>query len=629
MTSDISSSLRLALSHREKTQGLLAQYAAAFDALKIDAARYKTMQRRLHAHLAKAETAIQSIRADERQHLVQLEEQVRDRRAQQAGLSEKLLKGKISTTRANKQNRKISTALDALLTQIAACNTLLTAESSQDLGGLIDLPMEDYIDAGNAKTSSENTRITTIVVLVAALIAAISVFLPWFRIEAIGNVSMFGSGAIYTELGIASAAWSNSQFIVALLMLSLAAAGAGMTAVSSAHRFGWGLIVVGTSLLFAAVFPAVLLAYHLRLTDVTLLSVLTWLRIGAYLYAAGGIAMVIVGSRRLRMTEGAVRTTPRGVATLAAAAVIVVLLAGWLLSGVPPVESVEFSARRTDPRSGNVQVRCENLGKEAIDIYLPWPGGQPDGIPLANPALAYGVSVYVRGQGSDAFRLYPNGESAWNHLTLLKQEDGAISLGPRRSANVVFNLRSIGLSGEAPAAIRLAYSNGRGDATTLFETELKESYRAQPIQVSSRPIARPDRASLPSIPVHKPPPAQRPSVADSAAPAPASIPVQRAPQAAALAERSTAPQQPQRAPLAYVKFTGIIGDKLAVSLHRAGEERPKQQTMRIGDRVAGAWVIDSVQDSPKALLLLNRGSRQRVVLERGQSKPLYSAADRR
>lgn len=131
--------LRLAYSYRDRALALLKH---------ADGSAAPERRTALHdfyaGHLQRAEKWIESILDTERRTLASLESELRATLARQDQLSAALAAGRIPPEDANRENRILTRDIQALRRRIAASRRLLQTANSDDLGGCISLPIEDY-----------------------------------------------------------------------------------------------------------------------------------------------------------------------------------------------------------------------------------------------------------------------------------------------------------------------------------------------------------------------------------------------------------------------------------------------------------------------------------------------------
>ncbi len=134
----------LALSHREKARGLIAEADQAAASGVIQPERHATLRDFYAKHLADAESRIARLQDRERRKLGSLEHQLRATINDQARLVDRAVAGKVTPEKANSLNRQYQAEIVKLESAIEAAESLLNATQSAELGGFVDLPLEDY-----------------------------------------------------------------------------------------------------------------------------------------------------------------------------------------------------------------------------------------------------------------------------------------------------------------------------------------------------------------------------------------------------------------------------------------------------------------------------------------------------
>lgn len=180
--STVREQLRLAFSYRHKARALLEESTQALAADRITQSKHDALHAFYGQHLNRAHAVVSAIREREGRRLGELERAFRETMNNQARLSERVAAGKISPTKANDTNRKLTEHIRALTTDIECCRANLSAESAEDVGGHIDQSLDGYdVSAMEAEPSQPATspgidRVTWVVIGVTLVIAIILVF---------------------------------------------------------------------------------------------------------------------------------------------------------------------------------------------------------------------------------------------------------------------------------------------------------------------------------------------------------------------------------------------------------------------------------------------------------------------
>lgn len=134
----------LALSHREKARALMAEADHAAANGTLDPERYAALRDFYTTHLQHAESRLAQLQDRERRKLSSLQHQLRATINDQARLVDRAVAGKITAEKANALNRQYQDEIANLENAIDATESLLNATHSSELGGVIDLPLEEY-----------------------------------------------------------------------------------------------------------------------------------------------------------------------------------------------------------------------------------------------------------------------------------------------------------------------------------------------------------------------------------------------------------------------------------------------------------------------------------------------------
>lgn len=110
----------------------------------LDAERYAALRDFYTNHLQNAETRLAQLQDRERRKLASLEHQLRATINDRARLVDRAVAGKVTAEKANALNRQYQDEIANLENAIDATESLLNATHTSELGGVIDLPLEEY-----------------------------------------------------------------------------------------------------------------------------------------------------------------------------------------------------------------------------------------------------------------------------------------------------------------------------------------------------------------------------------------------------------------------------------------------------------------------------------------------------
>ena len=164
---------RLALSYLQRVEEEIASWVDVRARQKIDLSRYDNIRAVYAEHQKNAQLTVDAFRARAKEDLGPLKEQLRVTKREQRKLLEQAAAGGVSAVEANERNRAHTQAIADIEVQIAHTQMILDAQSADDIGGIIDLPIEEYekkvtppapTSARTARSSSDSlpTAITTI-----------------------------------------------------------------------------------------------------------------------------------------------------------------------------------------------------------------------------------------------------------------------------------------------------------------------------------------------------------------------------------------------------------------------------------------------------------------------------------
>ena len=110
----------------------------------LDPERHAALRDFYTKHLQDAESSLARLQDHERRKRSSLEHQLRATINDQVRLVDRAVAGKITAEKANILNRRYQGEIAALENAIDATESLLNATHSSELGGFVDLPLEEY-----------------------------------------------------------------------------------------------------------------------------------------------------------------------------------------------------------------------------------------------------------------------------------------------------------------------------------------------------------------------------------------------------------------------------------------------------------------------------------------------------
>jgi len=131
-------------------------------------------------HLPRAEKNLAQARAHVAQRLARLNRQLTVLTQEQARLSRRLMNQKIDPARANEINRRRTLEMAQLRDQMDVLTRAGQAAKAADLGGFIDLPLEDYVAQ---KRGPQASRISAVAIVVWITCLCVSVAGTWLYLS--------------------------------------------------------------------------------------------------------------------------------------------------------------------------------------------------------------------------------------------------------------------------------------------------------------------------------------------------------------------------------------------------------------------------------------------------------------
>jgi hypothetical protein len=571
----IERALRIAFSYREKTIAAREAATRRHKDGQLSVEDHNARQEALAIHQARADARIAALQADARTLRESLAEERERVESRQRRLSQLAMNGRITPRRANALSRRLQPQLREARAREQAAVRAADATSSADLGGLVDMPLESYVGAvrRSALAVSGFDRITP---RLLPIVLAASVVLPWLHIEG-QSASLFGIGGLFADAGLASQPPGWGFRLLWLIYVALALAAWPLGRPMALRSAGRGMIALGLVLAWAAAMPLVAILARAE-AGILPADVLLAPRAGMVLYCAGGLTYVFLGSRRLRLAQGPLRSSVRGVIILVATAVVIMAVGLLILIAGTRSGGVTFTADTSDMADGIVRLTIANQAPRPVSLYLPWPEGGPDG---DDDAPDWGVKTYARERGAEEFRLFADSHPAWRIEDEPLQSGNRFSLGPDETVHAVLRLHAFADMGFTFEALRLV----------AVSPERELAIAEVPISPAP-PVAA---VVEPRRPAQGPPP--------------------RMPGAAGPTDEVTAPMEPapeSRGPR--LQLQGIVGQRAGVRVDAGPDEPARNRLVAVGDELLGRWEVLSIETDPPEVRLRDALSGRELVL---------------
>jgi hypothetical protein len=585
--------LRLALSHREKTVAMLSEIDAAFSRGGLDESQFLARQKLCRQEQSLANAAIDRLRKRAQAHAETLRVELSTCRHEQAHLPDHVSAGKISPQLANNRNRELTERIGALRAELREVDARAMAESAEDLGGFVDLPLEEYprrIQAASGSMPGEVAaevsypkRWELATVLVAGCVCVLAVFLPW--VIRGGEVeSLFRVGLDLSTDGanpFARLAWVAYVLIPWLgVVVLLRIRGIAL---------GWSLLGVGLLMLAGALLP-VALAGADRVHSEDLRQLWGALHSGPILYAIGAILLIVVGALRVSPWDDslvhALTTSLVLVGTVAAVAGIAAL---FLFFGPQP-GSVRFEVTRYEDSVDVVRVICRNGSRDTIRLAIPWPDDGADSFD-SGETPDFGAQLEARESHTGAFRALPYSQEPWELLDSPSLEIPVVEVRPGSHLELRLDLKEISVMGADAEAIQLTFTRRNGTAVSRYEIPLPSRYLS-PAAEARNPLDVPKPVTSEGV-------AENPTL-------PAPI------------EDSEPEPMPQIVSRGGFAFTGIVGGKAAIEAWDASGVSTGSRLIQSGDAIGEGWYLESLSASPAAIVVHHDPTGTQAVVSRGE-----------
>jgi len=187
---------RLALSYVDKVNREKEKWTRIVDSQRVKITKFDTIASSYRDHERTANALKKRLWKPHHNQLPDLQESLRKKNLEQKSIIKDIQRGKVKPQKANEINRNLTHEMIVLQKSIHVSKAIVDAQSAVDLGGLIDLPIDEYApridpdylaykhDEGidKKKISLEQIIKTTI-----ALVAVIAIWAGWSYYTSLGK----------------------------------------------------------------------------------------------------------------------------------------------------------------------------------------------------------------------------------------------------------------------------------------------------------------------------------------------------------------------------------------------------------------------------------------------------------
>ena len=182
-TSDSLQPFRLALSYLEKVEEELAKWKKVRATRNSDVTTFDEVRSAYIVHRRNAQKVVDGYRANAKRDIAPLEEELRLQKRAHRKFLEQASAGALDPKAANATNREISERVAALEDRLGTASAIASADTSEDVGGFIVLPLDEYRkklvppETPEVKREFEMPSLTgSVAVLVAVIAIAIGAY---------------------------------------------------------------------------------------------------------------------------------------------------------------------------------------------------------------------------------------------------------------------------------------------------------------------------------------------------------------------------------------------------------------------------------------------------------------------
>lgn len=135
---------RLALSYLERVEGEAAHWTKLRADNQLARTKYDEVRARYDQHLSRARRAVDGMRRDAKQHIPTVESIVQAAQREQRRLIKQAARGGADPRKLNEKNRAVTSRLAEASETLAELQRIVDARSTGELGGGVDLPLDEY-----------------------------------------------------------------------------------------------------------------------------------------------------------------------------------------------------------------------------------------------------------------------------------------------------------------------------------------------------------------------------------------------------------------------------------------------------------------------------------------------------
>lgn len=158
---------------------------------------------------------------------------------------------------------------------------------------------------------------------------------------------------------------------------------------------------------------------------------------------------------RPRGTEFSLTQSNLILAGITAVLLVIAVVSTYLV--FVPGRNLTVTASRITAENDILALRCANAGDRPVQLYIPWGGNQ-----TGSGEDAFGVDVYLRGQGQDDFRLWTDTDGVWYYEGRAMRDRDSITVPPFLESEIRFNLSQVRKIEPETSAIKFVVSDRSG-----------------------------------------------------------------------------------------------------------------------------------------------------------------------
>ncbi len=149
---------------------------------------------------------------------------------------------------------------------------------------------------------------------------------------------------------------------------------------------------------------------------------------------------------------------------------VLVFIVGYAVVGRATAAKPVFRAVLLESDASMLRVSLGNEGGRDLEVYVPWPEGNPQASGASSSSC--GILLYAVERGGSTAKLVPNSEGCWRYRGVFLVDSGPITVRAGLAADLILDTNKLRELGVEASMVRLVYTRRGGIELAHFETVL-------------------------------------------------------------------------------------------------------------------------------------------------------------